>query len=52
LADAAVKLLLDDALWREASRLQLEYGRAHFSRAAFRRTFLEAIGDQDALATQ
>jgi O-antigen biosynthesis protein len=52
LADAAVKLLLDDALWREASRLQLEYGRAHFSRAAFRHTFLEAIGDQDALATQ
>ena len=52
LADAAVKLLLDDALWREASRLQLEYGRAHFSRAAFRRTLLEAIGDQDALAAR
>ena len=45
LADAAVKLLRDDALWREASRRQLEYGRAHFSRAAFRRSFLEAIGD-------
>ena len=50
LADAAVKLLLDDASWREASRLQLEYARAHFSRAAFRRSFLEAIGDQEAVA--
>ena len=50
LADAAVKLLLDDALWREASRLQLEYAHAHFSRAAFRRSFLEAIGDQKTLA--
>jgi GT2 family glycosyltransferase len=45
LAEAAVKLLLDDALWRKASRVQLEYGRAHFSRAAFRRSFLQAIGD-------
>ena len=45
LAEAAVRLLLDDTLWREASRRQLEYGRAHFSRAAFRRSFLEAIGD-------
>ena len=50
LADAAVKLLLDDASWRKASRLQLEYARAHFSRAAFRRSFLEAIGDQEAVA--
>ena len=50
LADAAVKLLLDDDLWRQASRLQIEYARAHFSLAAFRRSFLEAIGDQDALA--
>jgi len=50
LADAAVKLLLDDASWRNASRLQLEYARAHFSRAAFRRSFLEAIGDQEAVA--
>ena len=46
LADAAVRLLLDDASWRKASRLQLEYARAHFSRAGFRRSFLEAIGDQ------
>jgi hypothetical protein len=45
-----VKLLLDDASWRNASRLQLEYARAHFSRAAFRRSFLEAIGDQEAVA--
>jgi GT2 family glycosyltransferase len=50
LADAAVKLLLDDAPWREASRLQLEYAHAHFSRAAFRRSFLEAIGDQKTVA--
>ena len=50
LADVAVKLLRDDALWREASRLQLEYARGHFSRAAFRRSFLEAIGDQKAVA--
>ncbi len=49
LADAAVKLLLDDALWRAASRRQLEYARAHFSRAAFRRSFLEAIGDREGI---
>ena len=46
LADSAVKLLQDDDLWRQTSRLQLEYARAHFSRAAFRRSFLDAIGDQ------
>jgi GT2 family glycosyltransferase len=50
LAHAAVKLLRDDALWRVASRLQLEYARGHFSRVAFRRSFLEAIGDQKAVA--
>ncbi len=50
LADAAAPLLLDDALWRKASRVQLEYARAHFSRAAFRRSFLEAIGDDRAVA--
>ena len=52
LADAAVKLLQDDGLWRQTSRLQLEYARAHFSRAAFRRSFLDAIGDQNALAAR
>ncbi len=50
LADSAVKLLQDDALWRKASRLQLEYARAHFSRAAFRRSFLDAIGDEKAVS--
>ena len=50
LADAAVKLLMDDDLWRQASRLQIEYARAHFSLAAFRRSFLEAIGDENAAA--
>ena len=50
LAEAAVKLLLDGALWRNASRLQLEYGRAHFSRAAFRRSFLDSIGDPETAA--
>ena len=50
LADAAVNLLLNDALWRKASRGQLEYARTHFSGAAFRRSFLEAIGDQKAVA--
>jgi GT2 family glycosyltransferase len=50
LADAAAKLLRDDAPWGEASRRQLEYARAHFSRAAFRRSFLEAIGDQKTVA--
>ena len=51
LAVAAVKLLLDDALWREASHRQLEYGRAYFSRAAFRRSFLAAIGDRKTAPT-
>ncbi len=50
LAEAAVKLLRDDDLWRKASRLQLEYARAHFSRDAFRRSFLDAIGDQEAVS--
>ena len=46
LADAAVKLLLDDFAWTEASARQIEYARRHFSRDAFRRSFLEAIGDR------
>jgi O-antigen biosynthesis protein len=50
LADAAVQLLLDDALWREASLGELEYAKTQFSRAAFRRSFLGAIGDQKAVA--
>jgi GT2 family glycosyltransferase len=50
LADAAANLLLDGTLWRKTSGLQLEYARAHFSRAAFRRSFLEAIGDDEAVA--
>jgi glycosyltransferase involved in cell wall biosynthesis len=49
LADAAVKLLRDDGLWRKASRLQLDYARNHFPLAAFRRSLLEAIGDQNAV---
>ncbi len=48
LADAAVKLLLDDTLWRQTSLRQLDYARSRFSRAAFRRSFLEAIGDRPA----
>jgi O-antigen biosynthesis protein len=50
LADSAVKLLLDDARWRNASLGQLKYARAHFSRATFRRSLLEAIGDEKAVA--
>ena len=46
LADAAVKLILDDAAWREASARQIQYARKHFSRDAFRRSFFEAIGDR------
>ncbi len=41
LADAAVKLLLDDPAWTEASVRQIRYARGHFSRDAFRRSFLE-----------
>jgi GT2 family glycosyltransferase len=46
LAQAAVRLLLDDAAWMEASVRQVEYARRRFSRDAFRRSFLEAIGDR------
>jgi O-antigen biosynthesis protein len=51
LADAAVTLLLDDAAWIEASVRQVQYARKHFSRDAFRRSFLEAIGDQRSVAS-
>lgn len=50
LAEATVKLLLDDELWSERSRRQVEYAREHFSREAFRKSFLEAIGDDGAKA--
>jgi GT2 family glycosyltransferase len=50
LADAALRLLLDDAAWIEASARQIQYARRHFSRDAFRRSFLEAIGDQRSTA--
>ncbi len=50
LANAAVKLLLDDAAWSEASVRQIQYARKHFSRDTFRRSFLEAIGDQKSIA--
>ena len=45
LADAALKLILDDAAWTKASVRQIQYARERFSREAFRRAFLEAIGD-------
>jgi O-antigen biosynthesis protein len=48
LADAAARLLVDDALWRKASLRQVEYARKHFSRAAFRQSFVEAIGSRGA----
>ena len=50
LADAAVKLLLDDDAWEKASVRQIQYAREHFSREAFRRSFLEAIGDRKSVA--
>lgn len=50
LANAAVKLLLDDAALREASVRQVQYAPQHFSRDAFQRSFLEAIGDWKSLA--
>ena len=43
-AQRSSKLLLDDALWKEMSLRQIDYARKHFSRSAFRRAFLEAIG--------
>lgn len=46
IAEAAVQLLLDDARWSEASIRQVDYARTHFSRAAFGRSFLGAIGER------
>jgi hypothetical protein len=37
--------------WTEASVRQIQYARRHFSRDAFRRSFLEAIGDQEPAAS-
>jgi GT2 family glycosyltransferase len=51
IAEAAVKLLLDDAAWLEASVQQVHYAREHFSRAAFERSFLAAIGDAKGAAS-
>ena len=48
LVDAAVKLLLDNSIWKATSIRQVEYARKHFSRDAYRRSFLEAIGDRRA----
>jgi GT2 family glycosyltransferase len=45
IADAAIRLVLDDSAWAEASVRQVQYAREHFSREAFERSFLEAIGD-------
>ena len=52
LADAAVKLLLDDSAWMEASVRQIQYARRHFSRDAFRRwsSRRSAIGNPQSVA--
>ena len=46
LAEAAVNLLLNDALWTTRSARQVEYAQAHFSRACFRESFLAAISER------
>ena len=43
LADAATRILLDDAVWTETSRRQAKYARERFSRDAFRQSFLGAL---------
>jgi GT2 family glycosyltransferase/glycosyltransferase involved in cell wall biosynthesis len=49
LANAATRLLLDDALWTETSRRQADYARKRFSRETFRRTFVSVLtGDMTA----
>ena len=46
LAEAAVNLLLNDALWTTRSAKQVEYAQAHFSRECFREFFLAAISER------
>jgi len=44
LAAAACALLTDDALWRSRCAAQISYASERFSEAAFRASFLEAVG--------
>ncbi len=44
LAAAASALLTDDALWRSRCAAQIAYAAERFSEAAFRASFLEAVG--------
>ena len=44
LAAAACALLTDDALWRSRCAAQIAYAQDRFSEAAFRASFLEAVG--------
>jgi hypothetical protein len=44
MASAACALLTDDALWRSRCAAQIAYAAERFSEAAFRASFLEAIG--------
>jgi hypothetical protein len=44
LAAAVCTLLTDDALWRSRCATQIAYAQDRFSEAAFRGSFLEAIG--------
>lgn len=44
LAAAACTLLTDDALWRSRCAAQIAYATERFSEAAFRASFLEAVG--------
>ncbi len=45
LADAAVRLLVDDPLWTETSREQANYARGQFSSDAFRKSLLRSISN-------
>jgi O-antigen biosynthesis protein len=44
LANAACALLTDDALWRSRCAAQIAYATKKFSEAAFRASFLQAVG--------
>jgi O-antigen biosynthesis protein len=44
LATVACSLLTDDALWRSRCAAQIAYAEDRFSEAAFRASFLEAVG--------